>query len=69
MAEQNIRIILKNGTEFVMACEIVSCRHDRITGELTSINYKGATKNIPIYLDLSQVAAVLQEEIKTENTP
>ena len=61
-----VRIILKNGIEFVVTCKKAVCSHNNLTGEMTNFKYEGATKNIPLYLDVTQVAAVLQEEIETE---
>lgn len=66
MDKKRIRIILKSGTEFVMTCENIECRYNKFDGELVGINYNGATTNIPLYLDLSHIAAVLQENSETE---
>ena len=66
MANQSVRVILKNGIEFVVTCEEATCYYNDLTGELTRFNYKDATKNIPLYLDIRQVAAVLQEKIEAE---
>lgn len=66
MYKHSIRIILKNGIEFVMNCEKVVCSYNNLTGEMEKFKYEGVTKNIPLYLDLSQVAAVLQEKIEAE---
>lgn len=63
MAKKRIRIILKSGTEFVTTCEKIECKYSKLDGELVGINYNGATTNIPLYLDLSHIAAVLQENI------
>lgn len=57
-----VRVILKCGNEFVIECEKVTVRYSTATGELTSFIYDGCTKNIPLYLNMSQVAAVVQEE-------
>ena len=65
MAKQSIRFILKNGIEFVMTCEKLKCSYSKLDGELTSVEYEGASANIPLYLDVSQVAAILQEKIET----
>lgn len=57
-----IRVILKNGKDFVMECESLTTKYSTATSELTSFRYDGCEKNRPLYLDLSQVVAVLQEE-------
>lgn len=64
MSEQRIRIILKNGIDFVMTCEEAEFTHNKMTGKLEKLKYIGATKNILLYLDIDQVAAALQEEIE-----
>lgn len=61
---QSVRITLKNGTEFVVRCEEMTCRHDKVTGALDHLSWKGGVKNIPLYLDLGQVVAVYQEQIE-----
>lgn len=66
MAKQTIRIILKSGNEFVMVCDELVCVHNKLDGTLTSIKYEGATSNIPLYIDMEQVAAVLQKKIEVE---
>ena len=60
---QKIRIILDSGKEFVMECEKITARYSNTSGELTSLNYVGCTKNIPLYIDISKVTAVIQEKI------
>lgn len=64
MSEKKIRIILKNGIDFVMTCKEAEFTYSKITGELEQLKYIGATKNMPLYLDTSQVVAALQEEIE-----
>ena len=66
MLKQNIRIILKNGIEFVVTCEKAACFYDKLSGEMSRFKYEGATQNIPLYLDVTQVVAVLQEKIEAE---
>lgn len=60
---QKIRIILNSGNEFVMECKKITARYSNASGELTSLQYEGCTKNIPIYIDVSKVTAVIQEEV------
>ena len=66
MAKQNVRVILKSGKEFVVVCDKFTCKYSSVTGELTSCKYEGATRNIPLYLDMNQIAAILQEKIEAE---
>lgn len=66
MARQNIRIILKSGKEFVVVCDEFTCKYSGVTGGLASCKYEGATQNIPLYLDMDQIAAILQEKIESD---
>lgn len=66
MAKQNVRVILKSGKEFVVVCDEFTCKYSGVTGGLTSCKYEGATQNIPLYLDMNQIAAILQEKIEAE---
>ena len=66
VAKQNIRIILKSGMEFVVVCDKFTCKYSGVTGGLTSCKHEGATQNIPLYLDMNQIAAILQEKIEAE---
>lgn len=68
MARQAVRIILKSGNEFAIICEKLTCNYSKLDGELTSIKYEDAIENIPLYLDMTQVAAVLQERVQKEAT-
>lgn len=61
--KQKIRVILKSGNEFVVECKKVSVSYSTVTGTMTKFAYEGCKKNNPLYLDISQVAAVLQEEV------
>lgn len=63
MYKQKIRVILKSGSEFVITCDSFEGEKDRGTGELLSYFCEGITENRPLYLDLKQVAAILQEDV------
>lgn len=54
-----VKVYLKSGQCFDVAAEKILCKYNTITGELTSFKYEGATE-FPIYLDVNQVAAVVQ---------
>lgn len=53
------KVYLKSGQCFDVFAKEIVCKYDTITGGLTSFKYEGATK-FPIYLDVDQVAAVVQ---------
>lgn len=57
---KTVRVYLKSGRSFDIQAEVVKCKHNTITGELVSLSYEGATDGIPLYLDVTQVEAVLQ---------
>ena len=57
-----IRVILDGGNEFVMECKKATMKHSNATGKLVAFEYIECTKNIPLYIDVSKVAAVIQED-------
>lgn len=63
----SLRFILKNGSEFIVKCSEYSLEHSKITNGLLSYKVKGVTENNPIFVNLSEVAAVIrlvQEELE-----
>lgn len=54
-----VKVYLKSGQCFDVAAENIVCKYDTITGGLISFKCKGAVE-FPIYLDVDQVAAVVQ---------
>ena len=56
-----VRVFLENGSQFVMECESATARFSKTTGELVSFLYERCTNNMPLYLDLSKVIAVVEE--------
>lgn len=63
MDKKKIHIILKSGSEFVITCDNFEGEMDRITGELVSYSCDGIIGNRPLYLNLKEVAAILQEKV------
>lgn len=55
-----VRVYLKSGQHFDVCAEDVKCHYNGLTGDLTSFSYTGAVSGIPIYLDISEVEAVVQ---------
>lgn len=55
----HIRVILKSGVEFTVKCDEFSITRD---GFCNAKNYeiKGIVENKPIYLDFSEVAAIVR---------
>lgn len=60
MAEKfQIRIILKNSSEFTVKCDEFNCKKNGL-GQLTGISWVGGTKNIPLFLDINEIVAIIQ---------
>lgn len=53
------KVYLKSGQCFDTVAEKIVCKYNTLTGELTSFKYEGAAE-FPIYLDVTQVVAVVQ---------
>ena len=53
------KVYLKTGHCFDVVAEKIWCKYSTITGELTSFKYEDGLE-VPIYLDLTQVVAVVQ---------
>lgn len=57
-----MRIILKNGTDFVTDCDKFTTKTNGY-GQLSEISYTGVTKNLPLFVDLNEIAAIIQLEV------
>lgn len=55
-------ILFKNGFYFEMEAENINVPCSAAFG-VTEFRYTNATRNIPIYLDVSEIVAVMQKEI------
>ena len=53
------KVYLKTGHCFDVVAKKIWCKYSTITGELTSFKYEDGLE-VPIYLDLTQVVAVVQ---------
>ena len=53
------KVYLKTGQSFDVVAKKIWCKYNTITGELTSFKYEDGLE-VPIYLDLTQVVAVVQ---------
>lgn len=54
-------IVFKSGVKVDMEAEHVKATHNTFTGELTNLKYENATKNVPLYLNLSEVAGIFYD--------
>lgn len=59
MPEMSIRVILKSGSEFTIKCTEFTLEKNRL-GEVVSYNIQGITENKPIWIDWTQVAAIVR---------
>lgn len=57
---KTVRVYLKSGRSFDIQAEVVRCKYNTITGDLVSFSYEEGTYGIPLYLDPTQVEAVVQ---------
>lgn len=63
---QKFTIVFKSGAKVDMTAEYIKTTYNTITGALTCIDYTDATANIPIYLNMNEVAGIFQKEIPEE---
>ena len=59
MPKMTIRVILKSGAEFAIKCDEFTLTRNGFQ-QVTGYNVKGITENKPVYLDFSEVAAVVR---------
>lgn len=59
MVEMSIRVILKCGAEFTIKCTEFTLTKNKF-GEVLNYNIQGITENKPIWIDWTQVAAVVR---------
>ena len=57
MPKMTIRVILKSGAEFAVKCDKFTVTRD---GNVAGYNISGITENKPVYIDFTQVAAVVR---------
>lgn len=60
MKPVSLRFILKNGSEFTVKCTEYTFEQSKVTNGLLYFKLKGVTENNPIFVNLSEVAAVIR---------
>jgi hypothetical protein len=62
---RRVRVILNTGAEFTFDTEVIDVDTDASTGKLTALRWERPVPNgaVPAYVDLTQVAAVLLEDL------
>lgn len=63
---QKFTIVFKSGAKVDIKAEHIKITYNTVTGALTCLNYTDATANIPIYLNVNEVAGVFQSIIPEE---
>ena len=58
--KHNICIILKNGTKINMRVNSAKVNKEKLTGDIVSFEFNGCDTAYPLYIDLKQVAAIVQ---------
>ena len=61
MERLTIHFILKNGKDFTVKCSEFEVERSWITGDITEYKIKGIVDNNPIFIDMTEVAAIIQE--------
>lgn len=56
-----VRFILKNGKEIPVVCESCEISTNKLTGELVSYSLKGIKGKYPLYVRISEIAALIDE--------
>lgn len=59
MPKMTIRVILKSGAEFAVKCDKFTVTRDGF-GNVAGYNISGIAENKPVYIDFTQVAAVVR---------
>lgn len=59
MSKMSVRIILKSGVEFTVKCDRFTLNTNGLDMP-TGYDIKGIAENKPVYLDISQVAAIVR---------
>lgn len=58
-----VRFILKNGVQFEIVCDSITSERNTVTGELVRYDIKGITGLKPHFIKMSEVAAILTENL------
>jgi len=57
--QHRVRFILKSGKDFVVHC--AKGRVKTVEGQIVGYELAGITANMPLYIDIEQIAAVIDE--------
>ncbi len=59
MSRMEIRVILNSGCEFTIKCDKFTLEKNGF-GEVTGYDIGGITENKPVYLNFTQIAAIIR---------
>ena len=59
-------IVFKSGAVVDVTAESATTERNTITNQLTGYRFKNTTENIPMYLNLNEVAGIFQKAIHEE---
>lgn len=66
MNKHRIHIILKNGREIIMECDTFKVKRNPFTGKIEAAEWTGADLTQPLYIDLSDISAILRTDPNKE---
>lgn len=61
--QKKFTIVFKSGAKVEMTAEHIKTTYNTITSALTELKYTDATANIPIYLNMNELAGIFQNNI------
>ena len=61
----DIRVILKSGYSFVVPCKKATVK--ALNGEISGYSFEGVERNKPLYINFSDIAAVINESRPEES--
>lgn len=63
--QHKVRFILINGSDFTVHCE--NAKITTVGGKITEYTLTNVTHNRPLYIDINQIAAVIDEGVITDS--
>ena len=59
-------IVFKSGVTVDVTAESATMERNTITGQLVGYRFKGTTENIPMYMNMNEVAGIFQKDMPEE---
>ncbi len=67
MAKTRVRFILKNGIEIPVFCDKLKITVSTLTGKITEYAFSGAEGSYPMYFNIEEIAAIMDDGKVEEN--